>query len=237
METLDRLREEIDAHLFADALKQLQQRTWLMHWANFVFWSIADGPSKLLDLFLQDRFTVALQINAPHLLRCAPINRGVLQCVFYYVLFASDMICLCCDLLCSKRPHWLMNSSGCIDRAVCFGSIQFTLWAGERNKTDRVAHSNIPAYWLAPHDSSLAALALVCTSVCMCRYVVAAHLVSKGRPETQPGKWQSQLEQLKRMVVAEEYQYSDPVTDFVKAVYCDYDFERAQACTSLDTSK
>jgi hypothetical protein len=27
------------------------------------------------------------------------------------------------------------------------------------------------------------------------------------------------------------------VTDFVKAVYCDYDFERAQACTSLDTSK
>jgi hypothetical protein len=72
METLDRLREEIDAHLFADALKQLQQRTWLLHWANFAFWSVADGPAKLLDLLLQDRFTVALQINAPHLLRCAP---------------------------------------------------------------------------------------------------------------------------------------------------------------------
>lgn len=72
VDTLDRLREAIDAHLFADALKQLQQRTWLLHWANFVFWSTPDGPAKLLDLLLQDRFTVALQINAPHLLRCAP---------------------------------------------------------------------------------------------------------------------------------------------------------------------
>jgi hypothetical protein len=76
VETLERLREEIDAHLFADALKQLQQRTWLLHWANFVFWSVSDGPSKLLDMMLQDRFTVALQINAPHLLRCAPRLNG-----------------------------------------------------------------------------------------------------------------------------------------------------------------
>jgi translation initiation factor 3 subunit E len=70
-ETLTRLREAIDTHLFADALKQLQERTWLLHWSLFVFWNIPDGPSQLLDLFLQDRFTIALQINAPHLLRCA----------------------------------------------------------------------------------------------------------------------------------------------------------------------
>jgi hypothetical protein len=71
-DTLERLREEIDSHLFTDALQQLQQRTWLLHWSNFVFWSIPDGPGKLLDLLLQDRYTVSLQINAPHLLRCAP---------------------------------------------------------------------------------------------------------------------------------------------------------------------
>lgn len=39
---------------------------------------------------------------------------------------------------------------------------------------------------------------------------------------------QVQLDQLRRILVSEEYQYSDPVTDFVKAVYVDYDFARAQ---------
>jgi hypothetical protein len=78
VETLDGLRVVIDAHLFADALKQLQQRTWLLHWANFVFWSLpSDGPQKFLDLVLQDGFTIALQINAPHLLRCGPPSRSL----------------------------------------------------------------------------------------------------------------------------------------------------------------
>jgi hypothetical protein len=54
--------------------------------------------------------------------------------------------------------------------------------------------------------------------------------VTKGKSEAQQGKWTSQLEALKRIVTNEEYQYSDPVTDFVKAVYVDYDFERAQVC-------
>lgn len=70
-ETLTKLREAIDMHLFADALKQLQQRTWLLHWALFIFWNTSDGPSQLLDLCLQDKFTVAMQVNSPHLLRCA----------------------------------------------------------------------------------------------------------------------------------------------------------------------
>jgi translation initiation factor 3 subunit E len=61
-----------------------------------------------------------------------------------------------------------------------------------------------------------------------CRYLVAAHLVTKGKQEMQQHKWNSQLEQLRRIITNEEYQYCDPITDFVKAVYCDYDFERAQ---------
>jgi hypothetical protein len=62
----------------------------------------------------------------------------------------------------------------------------------------------------------------------VCSYLVAAHLVSKGKNESQASKWQGQLEQLRKIIINEEYQYSDPITDFVKAVYCDYDFERAQ---------
>lgn len=58
--------------------------------------------------------------------------------------------------------------------------------------------------------------------------MVAAHLVSKGKQESRMDKWSSQLDQLRRIVTSEEYQFSDPVTDFVKAVYVDYDFDRAQ---------
>ena len=60
-------------HLYADALKQLQQRTWLLHWALFIFWNTSDGAAQLLDLCLQDKFTVAMQVNSPHLLRSAPL--------------------------------------------------------------------------------------------------------------------------------------------------------------------
>lgn len=77
VETMQRLREMIDTHLFADALKQLEQRTWLLHWSLFVFWNVNDGRSKLIEMFMSERFMAALQINAPHLLRCAP---RVLEC-------------------------------------------------------------------------------------------------------------------------------------------------------------
>jgi hypothetical protein len=62
-------------HLFADPLRQLQQRTWLLHWALFIFWNVDDGCTQLLELFLHDMFTVAMQVNSPHLLRCgAPLH-------------------------------------------------------------------------------------------------------------------------------------------------------------------
>eukprot|EP00892_Ulva_mutabilis_P009997 jgi/Ulvmu1/736/UM010_0109.1 len=127
-ETLTKLREAIDMHLFADALKQLQQRTWLLHWALFIFWNTPDGASQLLDLCLQDKFSVAMQVNSPHLIR----------------------------------------------------------------------------------------------------YLVAAQLVCKAKTDERRDKWNNNNKAIKRILASEEYQYSDPVTDFHKAVYLDYDFNRAQ---------
>jgi translation initiation factor 3 subunit E len=73
IDTISKLREAIDRHLFVDALKQLQQRTWLLHWSLFIYWNVDDGCTQLLDLFMHDMFTVAMQVNSPHLLRCADL--------------------------------------------------------------------------------------------------------------------------------------------------------------------
>ena len=61
-------------HLYSDALAQLQQRTWLLHWSLFIYWNVDDGCTQLLDLFMHDMFTVAMQVNSPHLLRCPSIS-------------------------------------------------------------------------------------------------------------------------------------------------------------------
>jgi translation initiation factor 3 subunit E len=49
--------------------EQLEQRTWLMHWALFVFFNHPDGRNGIVDLFFQDRYLNAIQTSAPHLLR------------------------------------------------------------------------------------------------------------------------------------------------------------------------
>jgi translation initiation factor 3 subunit E len=61
-----------------------------------------------------------------------------------------------------------------------------------------------------------------------CRYVVAALLVSKPEAEDPRDKWRSRCNAVKRIIQSEEYQYSDPLTDFAKAVFIDFDFDRAQ---------
>ena len=48
---------------------QLQQRTWLLHWSLYVFFNHPNGRQLLIDLFMQDRYMNAIQINAPYLLR------------------------------------------------------------------------------------------------------------------------------------------------------------------------
>tara|TARA_B100001057_G_scaffold491160_1_gene580845 strand:- start:115 stop:1308 length:1194 start_codon:yes stop_codon:yes gene_type:complete len=66
---LNELRDTIDNKNHAGPLMQLQQRTWLLHWALYVFFNHPGGRSQLLELFLQDRYLNAIQLNAPHLLR------------------------------------------------------------------------------------------------------------------------------------------------------------------------
>jgi hypothetical protein len=70
-----------------------------------------------------------------------------------------------------------------------------------------------------------------------CRYVVAALLVSKPDTEDPRDKWRSRSNAVKRIINSEEHQYSDPITDFAKAVFVDFDFDRAQtqlqACQDL----
>lgn len=62
----------------------------------------------------------------------------------------------------------------------------------------------------------------------VCRYLVAAQLVCKAKTEERRDKWHNNNKHIKRILCNEEYQYSDPITDFHKAVYVDYDFNRAQ---------
>jgi translation initiation factor 3 subunit E len=63
------LREYIDTKSFASPLKQLQQRTWLIHWSLFVFFNHPNGRNGIIDLFLQEKYLNAIQTTCPHILR------------------------------------------------------------------------------------------------------------------------------------------------------------------------
>ncbi|KAK3072833.1 eukaryotic translation initiation factor 3 subunit E [Teratosphaeriaceae sp. CCFEE 6253] len=64
------------------------------------------------------------------------------------------------------------------------------------------------------------------------RYLVAAVITNRSRPGNKTnylyGNYQRQLKDLVRIVRQEQYEYNDPVTAFVKALYVDFDFEEAQ---------
>lgn len=48
-----KLKDLIEKQVNVDPLKQLQQRTWLMHWSLFVFWNHKNGHNSIIELFLQ----------------------------------------------------------------------------------------------------------------------------------------------------------------------------------------
>ncbi|KAJ5601615.1 hypothetical protein N7510_011149 [Penicillium lagena] len=60
------------------------------------------------------------------------------------------------------------------------------------------------------------------------RYLAAAVITNRSRPHKNTGLYQKQLKDLIRIVRQEGYEYTDPITDFVKALYVDFDFEEAQ---------
>ena len=59
------------------------------------------------------------------------------------------------------------------------------------------------------------------------RYLAAAVITNRSRTKN-TGQYQKQLKDLIRVVRQEGYEYTDPVTDFVRALYIDFDFEEAQ---------
>lgn len=69
MDDLLKLKELLDVDTFAPVAKQLEQKSWLMHWALFVFFNHENGMNALIDLFMQDRYLVAIQLTSQHLLR------------------------------------------------------------------------------------------------------------------------------------------------------------------------
>lgn len=67
------------------------------------------------------------------------------------------------------------------------------------------------------------------------RYLAAAVISNRNRASMNTGKnaiggstFQKQMKDLIRVVRQEGYEYSDPVTDFIRALYIDFDFEEAQ---------
>jgi len=61
-------------------IQALEQRTWLLHWALFVYWndSTNHGLEHLVELFHTDRYKQAITTHAPHLLRY--LTAAVLLC-------------------------------------------------------------------------------------------------------------------------------------------------------------
>ncbi|RYP45312.1 hypothetical protein DL768_008326 [Monosporascus sp. mg162] len=64
------------------------------------------------------------------------------------------------------------------------------------------------------------------------RYLTACVITGRGRARNS-GQYQKQLKDIIRIVKQEAYEYSDPVTDFIRALYIDFDFEEAQRQLSL----
>lgn len=63
------------------------------------------------------------------------------------------------------------------------------------------------------------------------RYLAAAAILSRSSSNKKGGKSSatSSLAAIVKLIQAESYSYSDPVTDFLKDVYVDFNFEQAQS--------
>jgi translation initiation factor 3 subunit E len=59
------------------------------------------------------------------------------------------------------------------------------------------------------------------------RYLAAASIISRGKAGSSRTV-RTSLQTIVKIVQQEEYQYSDPITTFLKDVYIDFDFEQAQ---------
>lgn len=127
LEELQKVKESIDTKLFNNPLAQLQQRTWLAHWALFPLFNCEGSRESVLELLFSPNYINTIQTSCP----------------------------------------WIL------------------------------------------------------------RYVAASVIAGRGRVKNL-GIQQKQLKDIVRVVRQEAYEYTDPVTDFVRALFVDFDFEEAQ---------
>lgn len=59
------------------------------------------------------------------------------------------------------------------------------------------------------------------------RYLVAAAVISRRAPKPAT-RTRDHIRDITKIVQMEEYQYADPVTSFIKDLFCDFDFDQAQ---------
>ena len=98
LDDLTRLKDIIDANTFAPLLQQLQQRTWLMHWALFVFFNHDNGRNAIIDLFFQDKCAAAWRQHAA-CQGCRPWSLASL-CLH------AHAACSDCNLATGVHPVW-----------------------------------------------------------------------------------------------------------------------------------
>ncbi|XP_049851630.1 uncharacterized protein LOC126326527 [Schistocerca gregaria] len=67
--TVNLIRDTIDHTTNTSPLVQLQQRTWLIHWSLFVYFSNLSVCSQCIELFSNDRYYGTIQTTCPYIRR------------------------------------------------------------------------------------------------------------------------------------------------------------------------
>lgn len=81
-EEFGKLQKMLDQRKHADALTELNNRTWLIHWSLFIFFNIEGGIEKLIDMFFSSQYMSTIQSSCPWVLRYlifAVVVSGVTQ--------------------------------------------------------------------------------------------------------------------------------------------------------------
>lgn len=68
------------------------------------------------------------------------------------------------------------------------------------------------------------------------RYLVSAAIISRRAPKPANVRSRDHVKELTRIVETEEYQYTDPITNFLKDVFADFDLTQAQQRLSVAES-
>ena len=146
---------------------------------------------------------------------------------------------LACDILCTNWESAVDEITKQLKEAIDTRLFNNPL-AQLHHRTWLIHYSLFPFFNYEPGRETLTELffspAYINTIQTSCpwvlRYLAAAVITNRNRP---PGKggfvygnYQKQLKDLVRIVRQEQYEYNDPVTAFVKALYVDFDFEQAQ---------